>query len=257
MRVWRILLSSWTSSFRYPNIMVKKQPSIKAPPYTTIQGLLAAASGKHNLEGTNFGYVFRYETSFYDIETTYKMKEDKGKIGFEYKAGGKYLKQKALWPNSDAFEREILSGCTLTLYLTDESLAKAFRTPFYQLLLGRSNDLLQVHSIEEIEVEETADTAFYGSVLDFKHEAPTWDIVGELYAMPRSFKYSGESPNREPQDVRPFAIQDGEGHYLKTPRVLSEKFDLRNWKFKKPLSTLRRQALYDEELDTQVIWRTL
>lgn len=259
MRVWRILLSSWTASFRYPNIMVKKQPSMKAPPYTTIQGLLAAANGKHDLDNVRFGYVFRYESSFFDTETTYKMKEEKGKIGFEYKSAGKYVKQNNLWPNADAFKREILSGCYLTLYLSDSAgnLANSFKSPFFQLLLGRSGDMAQVHSVDLIEVQECGDTAFYGSMLDFDHNAPEWNIVGELYAMPRSFDYSGTASHRKPNDIRPFAIQDGRGNFLATPQTVFDRFDLHNWKFNKPISILKRDGFHDIELDTQVVWRTL
>ena len=123
MKLYRVLISSITSSFRYPNMMSSHQLSIKAVPYTTIQGLIGSASGSTDMKGVKFSYLFRYESSFFDIETIYKIKKKKDKVeGFSYdpKAKAKrYLAQDGLFPTTAPFKREILYQTYLTVYFTD------------------------------------------------------------------------------------------------------------------------------------------
>ena len=77
MRLYRVLISSITSSFRYSNMMSSYQLSAKAVPYTTIQGLIGSACGNTNVKDLKFSYTFRYESSFFDIETIYKVQKKK------------------------------------------------------------------------------------------------------------------------------------------------------------------------------------
>jgi len=45
MKVYRIHVTSWTASFRYPNMISGYQPTLSAPPLSTINGLISAAKG--------------------------------------------------------------------------------------------------------------------------------------------------------------------------------------------------------------------
>ena len=80
MKLYRVLLSSISASFRYPNMMINNQLSIKSIPYSTLQGLIAAAYGSYEFGNLSFSYIFRYEAIFKDAETIYKFKNDDGKI---------------------------------------------------------------------------------------------------------------------------------------------------------------------------------
>ena len=44
---FRVRLSSWTCSFRYPNLISGFQPTLHVPPVSTVLGLLNAAAGRY------------------------------------------------------------------------------------------------------------------------------------------------------------------------------------------------------------------
>jgi len=44
MKLYRVLITAQTASFRYPNFISSNQLSIKAIPYTTIAGVIASAT---------------------------------------------------------------------------------------------------------------------------------------------------------------------------------------------------------------------
>jgi CRISPR-associated protein Cas5t len=121
------------SSFRYPKFQVGYQPSLPVPPPSTILGLLSAAKGEIVMpEEISFGYLFFYQLKGIDIEKVYEL-------------GKKKIKTNVL-------RREILYNCDLILYIDDFNFIEFFRKPHYQLLLGRSTDLAQVHEIKEMEI---------------------------------------------------------------------------------------------------------
>ena len=47
MEVFKIDITSWTASFRYPNLISGYQPTLEVPPLGTVLGLLNAAAGKY------------------------------------------------------------------------------------------------------------------------------------------------------------------------------------------------------------------
>ena len=56
MKFYRIEISSWTASFRYPNILSGIQPTLEVPPLSTVLGLINACAGKYLVhEGLNIG----------------------------------------------------------------------------------------------------------------------------------------------------------------------------------------------------------
>jgi CRISPR-associated protein Cas5t len=62
MEVYRIKLSSWTASFRYPNLISGYQPTLDVPPISTVLGLINAAAGKYvEYSPLLLGYYFEME----------------------------------------------------------------------------------------------------------------------------------------------------------------------------------------------------
>lgn len=172
MKLYRIKISSWTSSFRYPNIISGFQPTLDVPPVSTVLGLMNACSGKY-LEHVNLdiGYYFDYQMKGVDLETIYQIEgHEKG-----------YPKNQV---KSNIINREFLYDCRLFLYLKDEELVSHFQKPYYQLVLGRSNDLATIERIEEIEAKEV-DNADYikGQVIPLKGNF----LPGLLQALPKYF----------------------------------------------------------------------
>jgi CRISPR-associated protein Cas5t len=239
MRLYRVLIRAGTASFRYPNFISSNQLSIKAVPYTTIAGLIASATGVDSLINFRFSYTFRYQSTFVDMETTYRFKQDKDSVNnINEKPPAQY-------------RREILYDCYLTLYLDNKDIAEAFRAPLFQLLLGRSGDLARVVDISEVEVIKSNIALLNGTVVPFSE----YKSMGEIYAMPKYFDYANVV--REPREVQPFLINDGIGSFIYKPRDIKEEFDLDNWKFKKLKNEIETESFFDKELNTPILLRKL
>lgn len=172
MRFYRITISSWTSSFRYPNVISGYQPTLLVPPVSTVLGVIDAAAGNYiDFNGQLLGYYFEYDGRGKDLETIYQF-ADNG-----HGAPKKQVK-------SNVILREFLSGCRLYLYLQDETLANYFRRPVFQLLLGRSNDLATVEDIREVELESIEHAnKIYGQVVPLEGNY----LPGTIQALPIYF----------------------------------------------------------------------
>jgi len=237
MKLYRVLITAQTASFRYPNFISSNQLSIKAIPYTTIAGMVASATGDDTLVDFKFSYIFRYQSSYIDLETIYK-----------YEKKGNSVNNKSVIQDP-TFKREILFDCYLTLYLDDEQIANAFKSPVFQLLLGRSGDLARVVEVKEIEVIKRNTLVLNGTVVPFNE----FKSSGEIYAMPKYFDYS--STIREPREVQPFLINDGIGSFLYEPKNIKERFDMKNWKFSKFHNEVNADTFFDEELSSSILMR--
>lgn len=172
MKLYRIKISSWTASFRYPNIISGFQPTLDVPPISTVLGLLNACSGRYLLhKQLNLGYYFDYEMKAVDLETIYQFEgHEKG-----------YPKNQV---KSNVMSREFLYNCRLFIYLDDSEFADFFRLPHYQLLLGRSNDLASVESIDEVDLEMVQNAEYIrGQIVPFQKNG----LPGLLQALPKYF----------------------------------------------------------------------
>jgi len=239
MKLYRVLITAQTASFRYPNFISSNQLSIKAIPYTTIAGIVASATGDDKLVDFKFSYIFRYQSSYVDLETIYK---------FEKKGNSVNNRNVVQDPT---FKREILYGCYLTFYFEEEKIANAFKSPIFQLLLGRSGDLARVVEVKEVEVIKTDKATLNGTIVPFDE----FKSSGEIYAMPKYFDNSNLV--REPRGVQSFLINDGVGSFLYEPRNKIEQFDMKNWKFTKFENEVSVDAYFDEELNCSVLLRSL
>lgn len=239
MKLYRVLITAGTASFRYPNFISSNQLSIKAIPYSTIAGLVASATGNDKLIDFKFSYVFRYQSSYVDLETIYKFEKKNNSVN------NKNVVQ------DPTFKREILYDCFLTLYFENENIANAFKSPVFQLLLGRSGDLARVVEVKEVEVVKSNKAILNGTIVPFNE----YKSSGEIYAMPKYFDNSNVV--REPRNVQPFLINDGLGNFLEIPRNKIEQFDMKNWKFKKLSNEIELESYFDNELHSSIILRSL
>ncbi|GBC60650.1 type I-B CRISPR-associated protein Cas5 [Desulfonema ishimotonii] len=197
MKAYRIHITSWTASFRYPNLISGFQPSLPVPPLSTIYGLISAAAGNYVCASdVAAGYVFRHEGQTIDLETIYQ---------FSVKSP---LKTK-----SNVIRRQILFDTALWLYLEDAEIAERFLTPEFQLLLGRSGDLASVVSVDETELEPEATLdRLRGTVVPMK----TVPLGAPIQALPVSF--TNEIPRRN-MGTRPFFMLE---HDFDQPEPIPE-----------------------------------
>lgn len=190
MRAFRIKINSWTSSFRYPNLMSAFQPTLEVPPVSTVMGLINSATGFYiNQKEIQLGYYFKYDCKAVDLETIYQISIHKTKKE-------KYPENVAI---SNVIQREFLYDCQLFLYLTDEELVSCFRQPAYQLLLGRSGDLAGIESIKEVELQEVSNARFAGQVVPFNGNY----LPGQIQALP---KYFSNTIPRKNVGTEPYSV---------------------------------------------------
>lgn len=192
MKFHRVKLSSWTSSFRYPNLISGYQPTLDVPPLSTVLGLMNASAGQYlHHQDLKIGYYFDFEAKTTDLETIYQieLKSDK----------------KGVYPSnavkSNVMNREFLFNCRLFLYLQDEQLVHYFNHPYYSLVLGRSGDLVTVDDVlMDIEFEKRDSASnIKGQVIPFEGNY----LPGEIQALP---KYFTNTIPRQNIGTEPFSV---------------------------------------------------
>jgi CRISPR-associated protein Cas5t len=145
MNVFKIEVTTWTSSFRYPNIISGFQPTLEVPPLSTVLGLINAAAGRYleYNESDEIGYYFEYGTKAIDVETLYQVdKISKDNMSPSLKATANVMK------------REFLTDCKLVIYTKDLQIKEYLINPVYQILLGRSSDLAHIKYIGEFNLPQ-------------------------------------------------------------------------------------------------------
>lgn len=177
---FRVRLSSWTCSFRYPNLISGVQPTLHVPPLSTVLGLLNAAAGRYlPHEHLELGYVFDFAGRAVDVETIWMVAGTKGKNAQKEEIIVASNKVK-----SNIIQREFLYEGSLTLYLFDEDLASCFRQPAYQLLLGRSGDLATVDEIRKVTLQPVVGPArLRGQLVPLQ----PYYLPGQIQALPQYF----------------------------------------------------------------------
>lgn len=207
MKVYRIHIESWTASFRYPNMISGFQPTLDAPPYSTINGLISAAKGDYfKPENEKIGFVFRADGKNIDLETIYQMGKSLSGI------------------KSNVIKREFFSYPELFIYTDSQEIASYFSKPVFPLLMGRSNDLAGVKHIEAIDIEEKSElTNLKGTILPFK----LGFMAGSIQALPR---YFSNSIPRQNIDTQPYYIfskdHDQKGQVVNAPGFSDKNEDL-------------------------------
>ncbi len=187
MEVYKIDITSWTSSFRYPNLISGMQPTLEVPPISTVLGLINAASGTY-LEHKNLqlGYYFEYEMEGEDLETIYQISSKDGRPTNNAK--------------SNVITRKFLFNNFLRIYTLDEKIVDYLSQPYFPLLLGRMNDLATVTNISAKETLEEIEfaTEIRGQIIPFKFHLP-----GQIQALPHYF--TNDFPRKNIK-TEPFSI---------------------------------------------------
>jgi CRISPR-associated protein Cas5t len=171
MELYSIDIRSWTSSFRYPNLISGIQPTLEVPPISTVLGLINAAAGQYlSHSKLTIGYYFEFRGKETDLETIYMIDSNKGKATNNAK--------------SNVIKREFLFENLLRLYVTDEVIMTYFKSPVYSLVLGRMNDLAFVDGIKKVNLEQVKNANnIRGQIVPFANNY----LPGVIQALPKYF----------------------------------------------------------------------
>lgn len=195
MKAYRIKITSWTSSFRYPNIISGFQPTLLVPPISTVLGILNACAGKYLIhDKLSLGYYFEYGAKAVDLETIYQIELDSKNIPKNQ-------------VKSNIIRREFLFDTCLYLYLFDNNLVEYFHSPYYSILLGRSSDLASIEEIKEVELPKIEKAEkIKGQIIPFKENG----LPGLIQALPKYFTETIPRNNigTEAYSVIPYDVSD-------------------------------------------------
>ncbi|MCX7884912.1 MAG: type I-B CRISPR-associated protein Cas5b [Caloramator sp.] len=185
MKVVRVHLKGYTASFRYPIFISGFQPTLPVPPLSTIYGILSSAKGEIvTPEDTKVGYIFQSSSKFIDLESIYEL--DEKNIA-----------------KTNVCKREVLFEPEIYIYIEDINFKDYFKTPYYQLLLGRSQDIAMVDEIKEIELKKADKMALFGgTTVPF----PKNNIFGMIQALPSHFT---DTIPRKTVGVKPYHVVEG------------------------------------------------
>ena len=172
MTCYRIKISSWTSSFRYPNIISGYQPTLLVPPLSTVLGLINACAGKYlDFNDIVMGYYFEFGAESTDLETIYQIEINNDGVPKDT-------------VKRNVINRSFLFDNKLYLYLYNKELVDFFRNPIHQVLLGRSGDLATIEEIVECELEEINNAQkIKGQIIPFH----PFHLPGTIQALPQYF----------------------------------------------------------------------
>ena len=206
MKVLKAKITSITSSFRYPQIMVGKIPTFEMPPPATIYGHLCGILGEwFDQTALQFSYNFKYKSRCYDKELIHVV----GVAGGKYEYDGQIYK-KNIEGNTNVQNREFLFDTEMILYLKgDDDIIKKLYDKFgdieYSYILGRSQDLATCQSYEIIEIEESKICFFENTLLPWDFRKKT--VKGFPIMMPKYVDYNNY---RQPVFERYLQISKGE-----------------------------------------------
>lgn len=191
MKVLKIVAEGLTTSFRYPHFMHGVQPTFEVPPPATIYGHICSALGEWvEPAEIEFAYHFTFKARFDDVEHTHIVYSARGKLP-------RSKVPKSLEGRINPFKRSILFNPKLVLYLNKPEWIKAFCSPCYPVVLGRSQDLFTYCKVSVIELSKS-DTAYFEHTL-----APYWFALqsgrGYSILLPRFIDYRN---NRNPVFAR-------------------------------------------------------
>lgn len=202
MQVARVLVHATVTSFRHPFFVTGRQPTSLFPPPSTIHGHCASALGSWpDPGGFVFGIYFTFRSRAVDLEHQHLTERvsPRARTTVPTPEG---RRQATTETTVQPVLREFLFDASLTLYL-EPGLGDAFRAPVYPVVLGRSQDLAEVVSVDIVTLRR-------GDRVRLEHTLLPWRLRpcvpgGSTVLLSR---YISEPPKREAAFERYIALHD-------------------------------------------------
>lgn len=154
-KLLEIRFSGWTATPRMPFILSGNAICMHTPSYSLVLGIIGCCLGRNVLANeVKVGFKYEYDTIAQDLETRQRLEFD-----------GKRVKNHT--KGTDAYIREFHTSPKLTIWIDRLDWKENFETPVGTPSLGRSQDILKIDSVSEMEVEKTDIGSLGGSLLPF------------------------------------------------------------------------------------------
>ncbi len=189
-KVLEVQFSGWTATPRMPFILSGNAVCMHTPSYSLLLGLIGCCLGRTvNSEEVSLGFRYSFESVADDMETRQRLEFD-----------GKKVKNHS--KGSDAYMREFHTLPKLTLWLNRLDWKKYFENPVGTPSLGRSQDILKVEQVREVEVSTVKDGVVSGCMLPF---SVGLEVGGQLVQLAESFEENEEvGSGRSPKSSKMF-----------------------------------------------------
>ena len=172
-KVLEIQFSGWTATPRMPFILSGNAVCMHTPSYSLLLGMIGCCLGRNiNANEVKIGFKYAYDTIAQDLETRQRLEFD-----------GRRVKQHS--KGSDAYNREFHTSPELIIW-TDRLDWKAyFENPVGTPSLGRSQDILKIKSVKEVEIESVNKARISGCMLPF---TAGLQVGGQLVQLAESYR---------------------------------------------------------------------
>ena len=174
MKVLEVQFRGWTATPRMPFILSGNAICMATPSYSLLLGLVGCCLGRPvEPNEVRLGFRYDFDGTAYDVETRHRLvfKDKKFK---EHPKG------------TDAYTREFHINPRLTLWLDRTDWEEFFLCPIGAPGLGRSQDLLKITAVRQMEAQPISIATLRGCMLPFK--AGQLMIPGQLVQLAEAFR---------------------------------------------------------------------
>lgn len=176
-KILEIKFSGWTATPRMPFILSGNAVCMHTPSYSLLLGLIGCCLGRIvKSNEVKIGFKYSYDTIAQDLETRQRLEFD-----------GKKLKQHS--KGSDAYNREFHTSPQLMLWIDRLDWKIYFETPIGTPSLGRSQDILKIETVKEVEIAPISKGRLSGTMLPF---TTGLQVGGQLVQLAESFQENEE-----------------------------------------------------------------
>jgi len=169
----QVSFQGWTATPRMPFILSGNAVCMPTPSYSLLLGLVGCCVGRPvEPEEVRIGFRYAYDATAVDIETRHRLVKDGGKIKSHSKG-------------TDAYSREFHVNPKLTLWLDKVDWLGYFKKPVGAPALGRSQDLMKILSVEEVQVTPIEEARINGTLLPFTGQL---NSAGQLVQLVEAYR---------------------------------------------------------------------
>lgn len=173
MKLLYAKICGWSATFRLPLLYSGTGLTSPVPPYSTLLGFIGNLAAREiRPDETKIGYIFKSSGTAVDMETTQRLQMSKaGKLKPQVKGIG---------------YRQFHVNPVLELYLNNLEFKEFFERPKNIPSLGRSQDLVWIKEVKEVESERVEEGKIGGTLVPF----PQTDVSGQIMNLPEFFDNS-------------------------------------------------------------------
>lgn len=174
-KVLEVQFTGWTATPRMPFILSGNAVCMPVPSYSILLGVIGCCLGRIVMpEEINFGFKYAFDTVSKDLETRHRLEFDGKKVKTHSKG-------------TDAYLREFHVAPKLTLWLNRLDWERFFLNPIGTPSLGRSQDILKIEKVRQVEIEQVAEAKISGCMLPF---SPSLKVGGQLIQLAEAYRES-------------------------------------------------------------------